>query len=130
MLSVYVCVHLNDLKLVSLSVCSIVSFSSHVSPHMSLHVCVFAICDDEPRLRTHCSDFRHPLQRCTWLDLYVHVCMYREQLFSSATWGGQREARSSYSCGPGACGNCGLNNVGDNTGGGERKDERNSAGKR
>lgn len=47
---VCMCVYLNDLKLVSLSVCSIVSFSSHVSPHMSLHVCVFAICDDEPRL--------------------------------------------------------------------------------
>ncbi len=52
----------------------------------------------------------------------VCVCVYREQLFSTATWGGQGETRTSYSCGPRACGNCGLNNVGEERRGEEARD--------
>lgn len=90
-------------------------------------------CDDEARLRTHCPDCRLPPERRTRL-VAACVCVHREQLFSSATRGGQRETRTSYSCGPGACGNRGLSNMGEERGGwgraGGREDESDSTGKR
>lgn len=83
-----------------------------MSDHICLCVLLCAHSDDEPREQTHCPRCRLPPECCTWL-VGLCVCVYREQLFFSATWGGQRETRTSYSCGPGACGNCGLNNVGE-----------------
>lgn len=93
---------------VSLSECKVVRFPVQVRPHTS--VCMCGNCDDEPKMQTYCPYCGLPPERCTWL---IGVCVYREQLFSSATWGGQGETGTSYSCGPGTCGNCGLNNVGE-----------------
>ncbi|KAK5619027.1 hypothetical protein CRENBAI_004106 [Crenichthys baileyi] len=41
------------------------------------------------------------------------VSVFAEQLFSSAVQKGHRETWMDYSCGPGACGNCGFSNVGE-----------------
>lgn len=75
---------------------------------MSVCVCMFPKLWCELKVQPYCPFCRPPLERCTCLvAVTVCVCVYREQLFSSATWGGQGETWTNYSCGPGACGNCG-----------------------
>lgn len=106
-----------------MSQCKAAKLHVHVRPHMS-SVCMCACACACALVRVHAharvwkmpkckppaSDCRPPLERCTWLG---DVRARTEQLFSSAIWGGQREIGKNYSCGPGACGNCGLNNVGE-----------------
>lgn len=76
-------------------------------------VSVHANSDGEPGAQTHCPRLQASPTALHLAGRSVCVCVCREQLFSSATRGGQRETRTSHSCGPGACGNCGLNNVGE-----------------
>lgn len=98
-------------ELVSIPQCKVVSLTARVRPHPSVLACTLTLMVNPERKPT-APDCRLPPQRCTWLA-GLCVCVCREQLFSSATRGGQRETRTSHSCGPGACGNCGLNNVGE-----------------
>lgn len=109
------CVYwLCDLQLMSL--CPSAKWWDFVfmSDHRFLCLCVCAL---TVMMNSKCrpTALTAGLPRSTALGWLVCVCVseYREQLFSSATRGGQGQTRTSYSCGLGACGNRGFNNVGE-----------------
>lgn len=96
-----------------------------------VHVCVCGNCD-EAKEWTYCPYCRPPLKRCTWL-VGVCMCVYGTAVLQYYMGRVRGETQTNYSCGPGACGNCGLNNVGRESGarGRTREEEkrRDSLGK-
>lgn len=95
-----------------------------------VHVCVCGNCD-EAKEWTYCPYCRPPLKRCTWL-VGVCMCVYGTAVLQYYMGRVRGETQTNYSCGPGACGNCGLNNVGRESGarGRTREEEKRFTGKR
>lgn len=62
----------------------------------------------------------------------VYVCVYGTAVLQYYMGRVRGETQTNYSCGPGACGNCGLNNVGRESGarGRTREEEKRFTGKR